>query len=218
MIELLIYALLAALIFSRLYNSLGRSTNLSLNPQVNSLNISKIEKEKTEDIRDYIDDKEKNVDVYELILKKDRNFSISNFMEGASIAFELIIKYFNQGNLTHLKSFLDKDLYNPFAEKISNRKNLGENYESVIVSIISQKVVEIQLVKNLVFIAVEFVSEQINFTKDNNGTVISGSTSVINKVEDVWQFKKNINSSDPSWLLTSINYKKTDDNNNSILD
>ncbi|KLT22279.1 Tim44-like domain protein [Wolbachia endosymbiont of Armadillidium vulgare str. wVulC] len=30
----------------------------------------------------------------------------------------------------------------------------------------------------------------------------------INKVEDVWQFKKNINSSDPAWVLVSINYKK----------
>ncbi|MDX5527349.1 MAG: Tim44/TimA family putative adaptor protein, partial [Wolbachia endosymbiont of Andrena nigroaenea] len=113
---------------------------------------------------------------------------------------------FNQGNLSQLKPLLDKDLYDNFAEKIKHRK---EVHESIIVSIVSQKILEIKLVKNTVFIAVYFLSEQINFVKNNEGDIISGSTSTINKVEDVWQFKKNVNSSDPSWLLVSINYKKT---------
>ncbi len=101
---------------------------------------------------------------------------------------------------------MDKDLYNNFAKKIKHRK---EMHESIIVSIVSQKILEIKLIKNVVFIAVYFLSEQINFVKNNKGDIISGSTSTINKVEDVWQFKKNVNSSVSSWLLVSINYKKT---------
>jgi hypothetical protein len=58
--------------------------------------------------------------------------------------------------------------------------------------------------QSTVVIAVYFLSEQINFVKNDKGDIISGSTSTINKVEDVWQFKKNVTSSDPSWLLTSI--------------
>ncbi len=129
-------------------------------------------------------------------------------MEGSGVVFELIIKYFNQGNLSQLKPLLDKDLYNNFAGKIKQRREI---YESIIVSIVSQKILEIKLVKNVVFIAVYFLSEQINFVKNDKGDVISGSTSTINKVEDVWQFKKNVTSSNPSWLLTSINYKKAGD-------
>ncbi|WP_264329334.1 Tim44/TimA family putative adaptor protein [Wolbachia endosymbiont (group A) of Andrena hattorfiana] len=208
MIELVIYTLLAAFIFSRLYNSLGRSANLNLKKLTGVLDVSRSKEDVIENIEGYIDSNDENsIKVtYEQILKKNKDFSISHFIEGSSIAFELIIKYFNQGNLSQLKPLLDKDLYDNFAEKIKHRK---EVHESIIVSIVSQKILEIKLVKNTVFIAVYFLSEQINFVKNNEGDIISGSTSTINKVEDVWQFKKNVNSSDPSWLLVSINYKKT---------
>ncbi|WP_264723246.1 MULTISPECIES: Tim44/TimA family putative adaptor protein [unclassified Wolbachia] len=208
MIELVIYALLAAFIFSRLYNSLGRSANLNLKKLTSVLDVSRSREDVVENIEGYIDSNDENsIKVtYEQILKKNKDFSISHFIEGSSIAFELIIKYFNQGNLSQLESLLDKDLYNNFAKKIKHRK---EMHESIIVSIVSQKILEIKLIKNVVFIAVYFLSEQINFVKNNEGDIISGSTSTINKVEDVWQFKKNVNSSDPSWLLVSIHYKKT---------
>lgn len=106
-------------------------------------------------------------------------------MEGSSIAFELIIKYFNQGNLSKLKPLLDKDLYNNFAEEIRQ-----EIQESIIVSIVSQKILEIKLVKNVVFIVVYFLSEQINFVKNDKRDIISSSTSTINQVEEIWQLKK----------------------------
>ncbi len=96
-------------------------------------------------------------------------------------------------------------------DKIKHRKEI---HESIIVSIVSQKILEIKLVKNVVFIAVYFLSEQIHFVKNGEGDIISGSMSTINKVEDVWQFKKNINSSDPTWLLVSINYKKASTDKN----
>ncbi|QKX01757.1 Tim44/TimA family putative adaptor protein [Wolbachia endosymbiont of Cruorifilaria tuberocauda] len=206
MVELVIYALLAAFIFSRLYSSLGKLTNPNLRKLTSVLDISQSNEDVSpENIEDYISSNNKNLikAAYEQILQKDKNFSISHFMEGASMAFELIIKYFNQGNLSKLKPLLDKGLYSDFTEKIKQRK---ETYESIIVSITSQKILEIKLIKNVVFIAVYFLSEQINFVKDNNGNIISGSTSTINRVEDMWEFKKNINSSDPSWLLISINY------------
>ncbi|MFT4327957.1 MAG: Tim44/TimA family putative adaptor protein [Wolbachia pipientis] len=213
MIELVIYALLAAFIFSRLYNSLGRSASLNLKKLTGVLDVSQSKEDVVENIEDYIysNDKSSIEATYKQILQKNREFSISNFIEGSSIAFELIIKYFNQGNLPQLKSLLDKDLYSSFVDKIKHRKEI---HESTIVSIVSQKILEIKLVKNVIFIAVYFLSEQINFVKNNEGDIISGSMSTINKVEDVWQFKKNINSSDPTWLLVSINYKKASTDKN----
>ncbi|NSX83174.1 Tim44/TimA family putative adaptor protein [Wolbachia endosymbiont of Atemnus politus] len=209
------YALLAAFVFSRLYNSLGKSPNLNLKKLTSALDINRSNEEVVENIEDYIDSNDKNSikATYEQILQKNKDFSISHFMEGSSMAFELIIKHFNQGNLSQLKPLLDKGLYNNFAEKIRRRK---EMHESIIVSIISQKILEIKLVKNVVFIAVYFFSEQINFVKNDKGDVISGSTSTINKVEDVWQFKKNITSSNPSWLLVSVNYNKDNNDKDSM--
>jgi predicted lipid-binding transport protein (Tim44 family) len=203
--ELIIYALLAAFIFSRLYHSLGRSTGRSTNINFSNL-IDILEKNKAkveeDDVGKYIDSADENMmNAYKEILKVDKNFSIVNFIQSSSIVFGMIIKYFNQGNLTQLKRFVDNDLYNSFAEKIANRNTITA---SEIVSIITQKITEIKIVKNVAFISVYFLSEQFNFSKNDKGEIIAGDTSTINKVEDVWQFKRTINASDPTWLLVSI--------------
>lgn len=72
MIELVIYALLAAFIFSRLYNSLGRSTNLNLKKLTNVLDVSRSKEDVVENIESYIDSNDENsIKVtYEQILKK----------------------------------------------------------------------------------------------------------------------------------------------------
>ncbi|OEY86724.1 hypothetical protein BIY23_02605 [Wolbachia pipientis] len=201
MMELVIYALLAAFIFLRLYNSLGKSTGRSINLSFSKL-VDNLERNKVEtNVDHYIDHADKNMAPYKEILKKNKDFAIADFMQGASMAFEMIIKYFNQGNLTQLKQLLDRNLYNSFVEKVTNRQTINE---SIIVSIITQKITEIKVVKNIAFISVYFLSEQINFSKNDQGEIIKGDTHTINQVKDTWQFKKNINSSDPIWLLVSI--------------
>ncbi|WFW29692.1 MAG: Tim44/TimA family putative adaptor protein [Wolbachia endosymbiont of Menacanthus eurysternus] len=210
MIELVIYALLAAFIFSRLYNSLGRSTSSNIKKLTNIIDANQEEKNIVENVENYIyndTDSSSIKATYEQILQINKNFSIFNFMKGSSLVFELVIKYYNQGNLPKLKPLLDKELYSNFVEKIKYRK---EVQESIIVSIITQKILEIKLIKDTVHIVVYFLSDQINFIKNDKGEIISGNTSTINKVEDIWQFKKNITFSNPKWLLTSVEYKKED--------
>lgn len=212
MLELAIYALIAVFIFSRLYHSLGKAPILGFKNQHNSIVDNRIktedEENQDENITDYID--QNNDDLIKAgiaaIKSKDKNFSVKSFTRGAHAVFDLIIKAFNIGNLEQLKSLLDSNLYSLFEQEIKKHQELGEIHESTIVSIKSQKIVEVKLVRNTAFIAVNFLSEQINYIKNQSGEVISGSISKINKVKDTWQFKRNITSSKPKWLLTSINY------------
>ncbi len=76
MIELVIYALLAAFVFSRLYNSLGRSTSLNLKKLTSVLDISQVREDVVENIEDYIDsnDKDPIKATYEQILQKTKIF------------------------------------------------------------------------------------------------------------------------------------------------
>ncbi|WP_333023319.1 Tim44/TimA family putative adaptor protein [Wolbachia endosymbiont of Pentidionis agamae] len=212
MIEFAIYALVAALILSRLYNSLGKSQNPSLRKMHAVIEDVKVNKEKEESLSDNIDDytnsyNRSNIkDVLYQVLKKDKNLSIAYFIKGSSKVFELIIKHFSDGNIEQIKDLMVKNLYNDLTKKLKVLQESGDNKKSIIVSIISQKIIEIKLVKNLAYIAVHFLSEQINFTQDKQGNVTLGSKSKINKVEDIWQFQKNIGSADQKWLLVSINY------------
>lgn len=76
MIELVIYALLAAFIFSRLYNSLGRSASLNLKKLTGVLDVSQSKEDVVENIEDYIysNDKSSIETTYEQILQKTKSF------------------------------------------------------------------------------------------------------------------------------------------------
>ncbi|KJV69200.1 Tim44/TimA family putative adaptor protein [Candidatus Neoehrlichia procyonis] len=210
MVELAIYAFLAAFIFFRLYSSAGKISTSSfhkthLNPQKEQYNIEIIREDIA--LESIMEGNIKDAQpIIETIKKKNKEFTLQNFMDGAAAAFELIIKAYNQENSDVLSTLLDSNLYNIFTQEIQNRKNLGNVHEDVIISVISQKIVDINLIHNTAYIAVKFITEQINLIKDINGNIISGSTSKINKVEDIWQFKKDITSLSTKWYLTSVNF------------
>jgi hypothetical protein len=77
MIELAIYALIAAFIFSRLYNSLGRSANLNLKKLTSVLDVSQSRENVVENIEDYIYSNSKSSikATYEQILQKKTRIS-----------------------------------------------------------------------------------------------------------------------------------------------
>ncbi|WDM85246.1 Tim44/TimA family putative adaptor protein [Ehrlichia sp. JZT12] len=211
MVELAIYAFLAAFIFFRLYNSLGKTSELQ--PSHHSQPISIVMEDNIQgyddndtDIESIIENcSENEISIINYIKKKDKEFSLKHFMDGSMKAFEIIIKAFNEGNAHILSMLLDNNLYNSFLEEIENRRTLGQHYEDVIVSITYQKITKLKLLENTAYITVKFITEQINFVKDNNGNIIHGNTSKINKIEDTWTFKKDITLlSNKKWYLTSI--------------
>jgi len=50
-------------------------------------------------------------------------------------------------------------------------------------------------------VTVDFVSEIITCIKDKDKKIISGNAEKIKTVYDTWIFSKNINSSNPNWIL-----------------
>ena len=209
MVELAIYAFLAAFIFFRLYNSLGKTSGLQTSNHSQTISIV------MEDIQEYDDT---DIDIESVmeacsendklainhIKKKDKEFLLKHFMDGSVKAFEIIIKAFNEGNAHILSMLLDTNLYNSFVKEIENRKALGQTYKDIIVSITSHKITKLDLSGNIAYITVKFITEQINFVKDNDDNILQGSTSKINKIEDIWTFRKDITLSNKKWYLSVI--------------
>ena len=50
-------------------------------------------------------------------------------------------------------------------------------------------------------ITVRFVSEQINVLRNADGQIIDGNPNEVQKVIDLWTFRRDTKSSDPNWLL-----------------
>jgi predicted lipid-binding transport protein (Tim44 family) len=59
------------------------------------------------------------------------------------------------------------------------------------------------MLQNFGLITVKFSSEQINFLTNMSGKVIEGSKEEVNDVTDVWTFKKDTQSNNPNWFVSS---------------
>ena len=50
-------------------------------------------------------------------------------------------------------------------------------------------------------VTVRFVSEQINVLRNVESQIIDGNPNEVQKVVDLWTFRRDTKSSDPNWLL-----------------
>ena len=214
MVELAIYAFVAAFIFFRLYGSLGRASSVNFQPSAiypeqaggeqaasdGSVNPHDIP------VSAVVADcapVEQISGVFETIKERNKGFSVKHFIEGSAAAFESIVKALNQGNAGFLSSLLSKDMYDSFVREMERRQNAGHTHEDVVVSIVSQKVTSAELRGNSAAITVQFITEQINVVRDAEGQVVHGSTSKVNVIEDTWKFERDITTAGRRWYLTS---------------
>ena len=135
----------------------------------------------------------------------DLNFSIDDFITGAKKAFEFIISNYSQENIKSLKKLLSDEIYDDFDSQIKERNKNKENLDITIISIKDTKIINSKVVKkNTAFITVNFLSEQVQITKNPKGDIIEGDSNQILDISENWTFKRNLKNKDPNWILDTI--------------
>ncbi len=194
-LDILILAVVAALVLLRLRSVLGRRTG----------------NEKTDPSRFAYEQPQKNKDedvikIQPTINHKSKEngwFDKDDFLKGASNAYELIVTNFETGNKQALKPFLSDSVMKSFEEVIEQRKVNEEKVEFNFIGIESSEIVNKDLKSNPMEITVRFISEMITCIKNSKDEVISGSLNQVQKITDIWTFAKNKNSNNPNWLLVA---------------
>ncbi len=133
----------------------------------------------------------------------DPEFDIDDFLAGAKAAFELIVSAFAAGDSETLRPLLSGDVYGNFAGAIEERARADEQMETTVVGFKGAEVIEADLEGRDAVVTVKFVSEQINVTRDRDGTVTGGDPERIVTVTDIWTFQRSTRSSDPNWSLVA---------------
>jgi len=183
-IDIILLAMIAGFIFLRLRGILGRKSGFE------------------DEVQSNYEDKFPQETVKNTL--KQSNFDEAakkNFLIGAKIAYENIITSFSSGNLVTVKQLLDKQVYQQFEDAINDRKKNGQISETTFIGISSAEVKNHENNKDFLEVTVDFVSEIISSVKDKNNKILSGDPKKIKKVFDTWKFSKNINSTNPNWLL-----------------
>jgi predicted lipid-binding transport protein (Tim44 family) len=139
--------------------------------------------------------------VLKKIQQKDASFTPGYFVEGASMAFEMVLDAYSKGDDKTLKTLLSAPLYKEFTDGIAARKAAGETLETTLVALNQVEIIAASFDKNIAEIRARFVSEQISVTTDSQGKVVDGDASRIEKVTDEWAFRRDVTSSNPNWII-----------------
>lgn len=135
------------------------------------------------------------------IQKVDRSFEPKAFLDGARIAYEMIVVAFAKGDKKTLRALLNKDVFKNFEQVIDERQERGETIETTFIGVKSARIIAAALKGRLVEVTVRFVGELISVTRNSDGAVIDGDPTTVFDVTDVWTFARDARSSDPNWQL-----------------
>lgn len=141
--------------------------------------------------------------VLQQIQKADPDFTQQDFLNGARMAFEMIVEYFAKGDKDGLNPLLSAEVYKNFVAAIDARAEKGEREETTLVGIKSATIHDATLEGRTAYITIKFVSEEVSVIRNNDGDVVSGDPNQVIEAEDLWTFARNIESRDPNWQLVA---------------
>jgi predicted lipid-binding transport protein (Tim44 family) len=139
----------------------------------------------------------------ERIRAADPAFDPAQFLEGARLAFEMVVGAFAEGDKSRLRSLLSDDVYRPFAAAVDERSAAGETLETRIIGLKGLDVTEADLAGRMASITVKFVSDQINVLRAHDGSIVDGDPDNAIEKTDFWSFSRDTGSSDPNWVLVA---------------
>lgn len=135
--------------------------------------------------------------------KADPSFEPRGFVDGAKMAYEMIVMSFADGDRKALKNLLSKEVYDGFIAAIDEREAAGEKIQSSFVGIDKAAITSAEMKGSEAHVTMRIVSQLISATYDKDGKVIDGDPESVAEVKDVWTFARDMRSKDPNWKLVA---------------
>jgi predicted lipid-binding transport protein (Tim44 family) len=137
------------------------------------------------------------------IKDNDASFEPKNFVDGAKMAYEMIVMAYADGDRKTLKNLLSKEVYDGFVAAIGEREAKSEKIQSSFVGIDKADIVSAEMKGGEAHVTLRIVSELISATRDKAGAVVDGDPETVAEVKDVWTFARDTRSRDPNWKLVA---------------
>jgi predicted lipid-binding transport protein (Tim44 family) len=135
----------------------------------------------------------------------DTGFTPKSFLEGAKMAYEMIVTAFAQGDRATLKNLLEKDVFDSFQRAIAEREAAGHRIDFTFVGLPKIEISEAEYDKKMVNVTIRFFAEVVSATYDGDGALVEGHAEQVQEIADEWTFARNPKSRDPNWKLVQTN-------------
>ncbi len=133
----------------------------------------------------------------------DASFDPKTFIDGAKMAYEMIVMAYADGDRKTLKNLLSREVYDGFVSAIADRENRSEKIQSSFVGIDKADIVGAEMKGSEAHVTLRIVSELISATRNGAGDVVDGDPETVAEVKDVWTFARDTRSRDPNWKLVA---------------
>jgi len=137
------------------------------------------------------------------IKDNDPTFDPKTFVDGAKMAYEMIVMAYADGDRKTLKNLLSREVYDGFVAAIGEREAKSEKIQSSFVGINKADIVSAEMKGGEAHVTLRIISELISATRDKAGAVIDGDRETVAEVKDVWTFARDTRSRDPNWKLVA---------------
>jgi len=137
------------------------------------------------------------------VARVEPGFDARAFVDGAKVAYEMIVTAFAHGDRKALKNLLSRDVFDGFDRAIAERERRGEKAETTFVSIDKAEIAGVEVRNRVAQVTVRFLSKLITATRDAAGKVVDGSPEAVVDVTDIWTFARTLGTRDPNWQLVA---------------
>ena len=203
-LDILIFAVIAVLLVLRLRSALGQRTGYEQPQDKSGANRFQKGNDDKEPIRLHPENDgsvlvpEQGLDA---LRRMDRSFSEKQFLQGASMAFNMILTAYAEGDLTQLKRLLGYDLLQSFTESVQARNKAGESLSITLDDMKEASILNITVSDKIASITVHFHSVQTRIARDADGAELVEGEPGPSDYTDIWTFERDLSSSDPNWKL-----------------
>lgn len=198
-LELIIFAGLAAIVLYQLYSVLGR--RVGRQPEDNAAAEAARPAVRASDRP--VEPLDEGVALTGLaaLKAKDPNFDVSRFLNGAKSAYEMTVKAFAAGDRATLRNLLGPSVMASFDTAIAQREAEGrtETVEFLHSPRADLEKADIVGQSDLARVTVRFLAEFRSRTKGPEGEGVDDK-----RTAELWTFERNLNSRDPNWILVHV--------------
>ena len=213
-IQLLILAGIAIFLILRLRSVLGTREGFEKPPvSMNGASENKRPRREFEvieggidrDITDHVEDGSGAAKALAAMKMAEPGFNVTEFLQGARSAYEMILMAFEHGELEQVRPYLAPDVYEAFEEVVSQRESQGLTVEANFVGVRDISLVNAEFHRDDATgeVTVRFTGEMTSVVRDATGSVVEGDPSAIRRQRDVWTFARKMGTGDPNWQLVA---------------
>ena len=133
------------------------------------------------------------------------DFVVTEFLQGARGAYEMILMAFENGELEQVRPFLSEDVFDAFIDVVGAREDEGLTVEANFGGVRETTLTDATFDRaaSVAEISVRLVGEVSSVVKNAEGEVVEGEPDVMKRQKDVWTFGRTMGSNDPNWQLVA---------------